>query len=261
MEEVVRFFWRGGETALPFDAIPEADRKPLQVRLGVLQDHVPAVVDLLEQGRYVAAGWPSAGQVSLILCHPNLARGPAGTVCLNTRELPQVVVKLNSWDEAPQAARLLLGAFGAEAASDKECVTARHALRDWLREREQGTMAAVVMRYFLFPAGVRAAAAGLKPAEPHLGPLSRVGPGAALALMAFAETADGRWPLPEGLESAWRQFVVKVYRDDVAFDPGELTRWFAANGWDDQAAAELTRQLCADAALLDAYDEEGGRPA
>jgi hypothetical protein len=261
MEAVVRFYWRGGEETLSFDALPEADRNPLQIRLNVLREHVPAALHQFEQGRYVAAAWPSAGQIILILCHPNINHGPADAVCLNTRELPQVVLRLRNWDEAPGVARVLLAAFGAEASGEQECVRARYALRDWLREREQGAMAAVVMRYFTFPLGVRAAAAGRKPAEPHLGPVSRVGPGAATAMMAFVEAADGQWPLPEALEPAWRQFVVKVYRDNVAFDPDELTRWFAASGWDTHAAVELTRRLSADAALLDEYDDEGRRPA
>jgi hypothetical protein len=80
-------------------------------------------------------------------------------------------------------------------------------------------------------------------------------------MMAFAEAADGQWPLSKALEPAWRRFVVTAYRDDVAFEPGELAGWFVANGWDAHAAAELTRRLSADAALLDEYDEEGGRPA
>jgi hypothetical protein len=79
--------------------------------------------------------------------------------------------------------------------------------------------------------------------------------------MAFAEAADGQWPLPEGLEPTWRRFVVTAYRDDVAFDPNELAGWFAANGWDVQAAAELTRRFFTDAALLDEYAEEGAWPA
>jgi hypothetical protein len=260
--EGVRFFWCGGAGELPIAAIAEAERQPLQVRLGVLREHAPEVVHQLEQGRYVAAAWPAGGEIVLILCHPSLANGAADAVCLSTRELPRVVLKVGSWGEAPEAARLLLAAFGAEATDEQECVTARYALEDWLRKRGQGLAAGVVMRYFLFPCGVRAVAAGRRPPEPHLGPRSRVGPRAALALRAFAEKADGYWPLPEGMQPIWHEFVVQVYRDNVAFDPGELTGWFASNGWDSQAAGEMTRRLSADAALLDAYDEEvRGSPA
>src|SRR5262245_37812141 len=150
MRESVRFFWRGGEAALPVDAIPEADRHPLQVRLGVVREHIPAVVQQLEQGRYVAAGWQSSREVFLILCHPSLSRGSADALALNTREMPRVILRTRGWDEVPKAAQLLLTAFGGEVTDEKECVTARLALRDWLMERKQDAMAAVVMRYLTF---------------------------------------------------------------------------------------------------------------
>lgn len=106
-----------------------------------------------------------------------------------------------------------------------------------------------------------AAAVGLTIAHPRFGPISRVGPRTATTMNAFAETADGQWPLPETLETAWRRFVVTACRDDVAFDPGELAGWFAANGWDAQASADLTRRFFADAALLGEYEEAEERPA
>ena len=219
----------------------------MQVRLRALQDHVPNVVQQLKQGRHVAAAWPSADQFLLIGCHPNTARGSADTVCLDTRNLPQIVLRLRSWDEGGEAAQLLLAAFGGEAADEKECLAARLALRDWLLKRDQDGAAAVVKRYFTFP---------IYP----LGLISRVGPRTATVMKAFTETANGQWPLPEAVEPAWRRFVVTAFRDDVAFDPDELTRWFAANGWDAHAAAELKRRFFAEAMLLDEYEEEA-RPA
>lgn len=247
MEEVIRFFWRGGEATLPINDIPEADRDPLQVRLRVLRDHVPEVVKHLEQHRHVAAAWPSGGQILLIGCHPNIARRPADAVCLDARNLPQVVLRPKNWDEAREATQLLLTAFGGEARDEKECVTARIDLRDWLLKRNQNDTAEIVKRYFTFP---------IYP----LGQISRVGLRTATAMKALAEAADGQWPLPDSVDPAWRRFVITACRDDVAFEPEELTRWFAANGWDAQAAAELTRRFGADATFLSEYDEEA-RPA
>jgi hypothetical protein len=248
MEDVVRFYWHhGGEDILPYDAIAEADRRPLQVRLRVLRDRAPALVGQLEQGRFVAAAWPSHEQVVMIGCHPNLARRSDDAVCLDTRNLPQVVLKLRGWEEGREAARLLLAAFGGEASDERECYTARLALRDWLLVRNQGETAAVVQRYFTFPI-------------PPLGPISRVGLRTAAAMKALAEAAGGQWPLPESAEAAWRRFVIRACREDVALDAEELTRWFIANGWDAHGAAELTKRFGAEAAFLAEYEEEA-RPA
>jgi hypothetical protein len=247
MKEVIRFFWRGGEATLPIEAIPEADRSPLQVRLRVLRENVSDVIKLLEHDRHVAAAWPSGGQILLIGCHPNIARRSEDAVCLDARNLPQVVLRLKSWDEAPEAAQLLLTAFGGEARDEKECITARIDLRDWLLKRNQNDTAEIVKRYFTFP---------IYP----LGQISRVGLQTATAMKAIADAAGGKWPLPESLEPAWRRFVVTAFRDDVAFDPDELTRWFTANGWDAHASAELAKRFFAEATLLGEYEEEA-RPA
>ena len=51
MEVTIRFYWVGGEATLPFDALTEVDHQPLQVRLSVLREHVPALVEQFEQGR------------------------------------------------------------------------------------------------------------------------------------------------------------------------------------------------------------------
>ncbi|MBI1913452.1 MAG: hypothetical protein HYS12_01655, partial [Planctomycetes bacterium] len=72
---------------------------------------------------------------------------------------------------------------------------------------------------------------------------------------------DGQWPLPEALETAWRRFVVTACRDDVAIDSAELAAWFAANGWDAQASAALTRRFFDDAALLTEFTEAEEQPA
>src|SRR5438093_6437006 len=103
MPEGVRFYWLGGEATLPWNAIPEGDRHPLRVRRGVVQAHAPDVVKQLEASRFVAAAWESGGQISLILCHPNLVRGAADTLLVNTMALPRVVLRLGSWEEVPDA--------------------------------------------------------------------------------------------------------------------------------------------------------------
>jgi hypothetical protein len=246
MEEVIRFFWLGGEATLPIDAVPEADRHPLRVRLRILRDHVPDVVRQLEMGRHVAAAWPSAGQIMLIACHPNTARASDDAVCLDTGNLPQVVLRLSNWEEGRQVAQLLLAAFGGEVIDKEEGRLSRLALIDWLLDRNQDKTAAVIKRFLTFP---------IYP----LGLISRVGPRVATTMKALADAAGGQWPLPETVEPAWRRFVVGAFRDDVAFDPEELRRWFTANGWDAHAADELTRRFFADAVLLDDYEE--ARPA
>jgi hypothetical protein len=78
MTEAVRFYWRGRESGVPLAAIPEQDRHPLRIRRSVVQAHAPAVVEQLAAGRFLVAAWEFAGQISLILVHPNVAKGPAG---------------------------------------------------------------------------------------------------------------------------------------------------------------------------------------
>src|SRR5262245_44468831 len=101
MTKAVRFYWGTGETTLPLDAIPEADRNPLRVRRSVVEAHAPAVIGQMEAGRFVAAVWSSGGELWMILCHPNLAKGGADTVLVNPNSLPRLVVKLGTWEEAP----------------------------------------------------------------------------------------------------------------------------------------------------------------
>src|SRR5438876_11401681 len=108
MTEGIRFFWRGLEAGIPLAEIPEADRIPLRVRRSVVQAYAPDVVKQLEEGRVVAAAWQSGGLIYLILCHPNLAKGPADTLLVNSTVLPRVVVKLGGWDEIPEVTKLLL---------------------------------------------------------------------------------------------------------------------------------------------------------
>jgi hypothetical protein len=104
-----------------------------------------------------------------------------------------------------------------------------------------------------------AAAAGLTVAYPHLGPISRVGARTAAGMTALAEASDGQWPLPDALESVWRNFVVTAFREDVAFKPEELIAWFKASGWEERPAIELAKRFYAEAALLEEYEEEEGR--
>jgi hypothetical protein len=114
MAETVRFFWSGADAAVPLAASPEQDRNPLRVHRSVVQECAPAVLKQLEAGRYVAAAWESRGQIYLILCHPNLAKGPAENLLVNTTSLPRVVLRVDDWDELSEPTRLLLKAFGSE---------------------------------------------------------------------------------------------------------------------------------------------------
>ena len=52
-----------------------------------------------------------------------------------------------------------------------------------------------------------------------------------------------------------------AFREDVALKPEELTAWFAASGWDEQAATELTNRFYADSALIAEYARMEGQPA
>jgi hypothetical protein len=153
-EETVRFYWRRQEAGIPLAEIPEQDRNPLRVRRSVVQAYAPDVVKQLEEGRFVAAAWQAGGSISVILCHPNLAKGPADTLLVDTMALPRVVGKLGGWDEIPEATKLFLTAFGSEAASVEECVAARRDLANWLVEHRQPDMAAVVKHFSAFPFGV-----------------------------------------------------------------------------------------------------------
>jgi hypothetical protein len=376
MPEEVRFYWPGGEASLPLDAIPEGDRSPLRVRRSAAEARAPEALRQLGAGRFVAAAWDAGGVISMILCHPNLAKGAADTVLVNTPALPRVVLKPGGWGEAPELARLFLKAFGSEAASVEECAEARRDLEKWLAEHGQPQTVAVVRHFQAFPFGLRsdaldvidlwrhvlvkgskeqidrfldevgrrfealgwtretgfegrlnrdphqanrfycwvsapdnrphvllclnrategrvrggtynlldgragiaelagemqhvlgdvlepaAAAVGLGVAYPRLGPISRVEPRTAAVLTTLAEAGDGQWPLPDHLESLWQQFVRTAYRDGVAISPEELTAWFIASGWDDEAAAEMTTRFYRDVALIGEYEEAGRQPA
>ena len=125
MTEAIRFYWRGRDASVPPGEIPEQDRTPLRIRRSVVQRYTPSVVKQLEEGRFVAAAWESGGQIHLILCHPNLAKGSADTFVVNTQMLPQLVLRPTGWDQVPEASQLFLRAFGAEPANVDECVAAR----------------------------------------------------------------------------------------------------------------------------------------
>jgi hypothetical protein len=155
MPEAVRFYWLRGQASVPLDAIPEGERQPLRVRRSVAQAHAPEILKELESGRFVAAAWESAGSISLILCHPNLAKGPVDTLLVDTTGLPSVVLNFSEWDDVHDSVRLLLRAFGGEAASLDDCERARRELVTWLTEHDQPRMAKVVNRLQAFPFGVR----------------------------------------------------------------------------------------------------------
>ncbi len=155
MAEAVHFYWAGRETEIPLTAVPEKDRDPLVIRRSVVQACAPAVLKQLEEGGFIGASWDSSGQISLILCHPNLARGAVDGPLLNTAVLPRVAITAGNWDEVPEVAGLLLTAFGAEAATVEECAAARRDLAEWLTRHDQADMAAVVRRLSSFPFGVK----------------------------------------------------------------------------------------------------------
>ena len=106
-----------------------------------------------------------------------------------------------------------------------------------------------------------ATAVGLNIAYPRLGPISRVLDQTQAAINALVEAGDGQWPLPQQVEERWRIFVLTAFREDVALKPEELTAWFAASGWDEQAATELTNRFYADIALISEYEEVERQPA
>jgi hypothetical protein len=375
MTDAVRFYWRGRDASVPLGEIPEQDRTPLRIRRSVVQRYIPAVVQQLEEGRFVAAAWESGAQIHLILCHPNLATGAADAFVVNTRMLPQLVLKPTSWDQVPEASQLFLRAFGSEPASVDECVAARRELVSWLAANDQAEMSKIVKHYSTFPFSVRsnpleviniwrnisvrgqkeqidrflgevdqrfagmgwsrssvieagmnrdehqinrfhcwntnpdnvprvmlclnrtterrvrggtydveesatladlagviqhilrdvlepsATAVGLSVAYPRLGPISRVGPKTQAAMTALVETADGQWPLSQQVEERWRILVLTAFREDVALKPEELTAWFAASGWDEKAATELTNRFYADIALVSEYEVAERQPA
>jgi hypothetical protein len=137
------------------DVIPDTDRTPLRVRRRVVEKHAPAVIEQLEVGRFVAAAWVSGDGLSLILCHPNLAKMGPDALLVNPSSLPRLVVKLATWEEAPTAVGLFLRAFGSEAATPRECADARRDLAAWLASQSQPEMAAVTRHYSAFPFGVK----------------------------------------------------------------------------------------------------------
>ena len=111
-----------------------------------MQGHAPAVLRQLAEGRFVTAGWESEGASSMILCHPNLGKEQGDPLLVDTAALPELVVKLERWGEAPEVSRLLLRAFGSEAGTIEECAGARRALAAWLVDHGQPEGAAVTFR-------------------------------------------------------------------------------------------------------------------
>jgi hypothetical protein len=154
MDEIIRFYWQGRLADLPLAAIPEADRNPLRVRRSALQRHVPEVFQQLKDGRFVAAAWNSNGQISVIVCHPNLAKSDFDTIVVDTASQPEVMMKVEQWEQVPEAAKLFLAAFGSEAVNIDECVAARRRLAAWLVAHDQAKTATAAKRYSHFPFGV-----------------------------------------------------------------------------------------------------------
>jgi hypothetical protein len=375
MTKAIRFYWRGQEASIPLGKILKQDRTPLRIRRSVAQEHTHSVVEQLDEGQFVAAAWEVGGQIHLILCHPNIAKGSADPFVVNTHVLPQLVLRLTGWDQAPEVSRLFLRAFGSEAANIDECVAARRELAGWLASNGQPEMSKIVKHYSTFPFDVRsdaleviniwrkisvegqkeqidqflseidqrfaalgwsrdsvieakfnqdehqinhhhcwsairddrprvmlslnrtterrvrggtydikgdatladlasviqhilrevlepgATAVGLRVAYPRLGPISRIGPKTQAAMTAFVEAGDGQWPLPQQVGERWRILVLTAFREDVALKPEELTAFFAANGWDEQAATELTNRFYADVALISEFQEAERQPA
>ncbi|HKI20243.1 MAG TPA: hypothetical protein VKA15_20300, partial [Isosphaeraceae bacterium] len=151
MTEAIRFYWRGRDASIPLGEIPEQDRTPLKIRRSLVLKYTPSVVEQLEEGRFVAAAWEAGGQINLILCHPNLARDSADALVVNTQMLPQLVLRLTGWDQAPEASQLFLRAFGSEAANVEESVAARRELVSWLAANGQPEMSKIVKHYSTFP--------------------------------------------------------------------------------------------------------------
>jgi hypothetical protein len=155
MTEAVRFFWLRGDAALPLSTIPEEERAPIRIRRSVATRLVPEVVKQLEANRFVAAAWPADACDTMILCHPNVAKGPGDGFILDTRSLPWVKLRLRPEVDAQQTGRLFLSAFGSEAVTAEECLVARHRLVEWLQSHDQPEMAATVRRLMKFPIGFR----------------------------------------------------------------------------------------------------------
>jgi hypothetical protein len=155
MAEAIRFYWQGQDAILPLGEIPEPDRTPLRLRRSVVQRCTPVVAKQLEEGRFVAAAWESGGQIHLVLCHPNLAKGSDDTFLVNTQMLPRLVLRPAGWEQVPAPSRLFLRAFGSEPANVDECAAARRELARWLVANGQPEMSDIVEHYSTFPFAVR----------------------------------------------------------------------------------------------------------
>jgi hypothetical protein len=376
MADTVRFYWRDQDAGISIK-VPESDQDPLRVRRSVVQSSAPDLIRQLETGRFATAAWETGGSVFLILCHPNLAKGPDDSLLIDDSVPPRVRLTLDGWENVPETSKLFLRAFGSDATNDEERAAARRDLAEWLVQHRQPEAAAAVKRFSTFPFGINsdalevlntwshllvkgekvvidrfldqvekrfkalgwtrdsdlegkmnrfayqanrfycwasapfsgprvrlclnrtterrirgstydfdergsvadlasaiqhalvdvlepvAAAIGVKISYPYLGPISRVGNKTESAMVALAEAGDGRWPWPNSdeLERKWRTFVLTAFRDDAALNPGELTAWFIASGWDASSATELTSRFYTDSALLGEYEEAGRQPA
>ena len=85
--------------------------------------------------------------------------------------------------------------------------------------------------------------------------IDQVGALAFLGLHAAGEDGKCVFGLLRAGEDKWRILVLTAFREDVALKLEELTAWFTASRWDEQAATELTNRFYADVALVSEYEE------
>ena len=155
MTEAIRFYWRGRACEHPVWGNSRAGPHTVADTAQCGAKNAPTVVKQLDAGGFVTVAWEGGGQIHLILCYPDLGKGSADTFLLNTQMLPQLVLSVTGWDQAPEAAELFLRAFGSEAANVDECVAARRELVGWLGANGQPEMSKSVKHYSTFPFDVR----------------------------------------------------------------------------------------------------------
>ena len=189
--------------------------------------------------RFAGAGWSRNSVIEAGMNRDEHQTNRFHCWCTDPDNIPRVMLCLNRATER----RVRGGTYDIE-----ECATLA----------DLASVIQHILREVLEPG---ATAVGLKVAYPRLGPISRVGPKTQAAMTALVEAGDGQWPLPQQLEPRWRIFVLTAFREDIALKPEELTAWFAASGWDEQAATELTNRFYADVALLSEYEEVERQPA
>ncbi|SRR6266540_3609044 len=81
---------------------------------------------------------------------------------------------------------------------------------------------------------------------------------AARLLRAFSESAN-RTCLQPNDRRRWNAFLVRVHRDEEAFDPALLAEWLEQEGWSEDTRRQLLEEYEAARSLLLTYDEEAQR--